>query len=176
MNFSSSTTELLEFYIQPTDCINNPTHFLFLNGRGMWDTYTFGKKSSKTYGVDRKKYRQESSLNKQYYARGSNLRGTTIYETDAGYEIECQSWYMTETDTCIVQELFESPEVYIITGTTIEDLQCPTCLDEIKLYQHLIPVVIKDTTFEVYQQQYQKLYQYTFKAEYGSVKRYRTQG
>ena len=176
MNFSSSTTELLEFYIQPTDCINNPTHFLFLNGRGMWDTYTFGKKSSKTYGVDRKKYRQESSLNKQYYARGSNQRGTTIYETDAGYEIECQSWYMTETDTCIVQELFESPEVYIITGTTIEDLQCPTCLDEIKLYQHLIPVVIKDTTFEVYQQQYQKLYQYTFKAEYGSVKRYRTQG
>lgn len=176
LEFSAATTELLEFYIQDTDCINNPTHFLFLNGRGMWDTYTFGKKSTKTIGVDRKKYRQESSLDKQFYARGSYQRGTTVYEQDASYEIECMSWYMTEGDKCIVEELFMSPEVYIITGTTITEEECPTCLEEIRLYQHLIPVVLKDSSFEVYQQQYQKLYQYTFKAEYASVKRYRTQG
>jgi len=176
LNPASATTEVLEFYIQPEDCINNPTHFLFLNGRGMWDTYTFGKKSTKTIGLDRKRYRQESSLDKQFYARGSYQRGTTIYDQPAGYEIECMSWYMTEGDTCIVEELFMSPEVYIITGTTILPQDCASCLEEIRLYEHLIPVVIKDTSFEVYQKQYQKLYQYTFKAEYASVKRYRTQG
>lgn len=176
LNPASATTEILEFYIQPDDCINNPTHFLFLNERGMWDTYTFGKKQTKTIGVDRKKYRQETSLDKQFYARGSSQRGTVVYETDANYEIQCMSWYMDEGDTCIVEELFKSPEVYIITGTTINPDECVSCLDEISLYQHLIPVVIKDTTFEVYQKKYQKLYQYTFTCEYASIKRYRVQG
>lgn len=182
MNFSARTSEVLEFYMQEKDCINNPIHLLFLNGRGQWDTYTFGKKSTKTFEVDRKQYRQESSLNKQYYTRGSYERGITIYETDATYRIECSSWYMDQNDVAIVEELFLSPDVYIIEGTVIDPnncnppIDCQSCLEEIRLYQNLIPVVLRDKELKKYQKQYDKLFQYTFTLEYANVKRFRTQG
>ena len=176
LSFSARTTEIMEFYIQDRSCINNPIHFLFLNGRGMWDTYTFGGKSQKTITADRKKYQSESSLNKQFYSRGSSQRGQVVYETNADYKWKAKSWFMDENDVVIVEELFMSPEVYIITGTTIPPEQCAGCLDEIRLYQYLIPVVIEDKDFVVYEKQYQKIYQYEFTLAYGSVKRFRTQG
>jgi hypothetical protein len=182
MNFSGRTSEILEFYMQEPDCINEPIHLLFLNGRGQWDTYTFGKKSTKTYEIERKTYRQESSLDKQFYSRGSYQRGTNVYESDATYRVECSSWYMDQNDTEIVEEIFLSPEVYMIEGTVIDPnhcnppIDCQSCLEEIRLYQHLIPVVIRDTELKKYQKQYDKLFQYTFTLEYANVKRFRTQG
>lgn len=176
LQFSSSTTEFLEYYIQDRDCINDPIHVLFLNGRGMWDTYTFGKKSIKTIELDRKRYQQESSLDKQFYSRGSYQRGQNVYEQIAGYKINCNTWYMDENDVVIMEELFMSPEVYIIDGTVIQDTDCQSCLQEVRLYQYLIPVVIEDKSFEVYKKQYQKIFQYNFTLTYGSVKRFRTQG
>lgn len=177
LNIASATTEILEYWIQPQDCINNPIHVLFMNGRGMWDTYTFGKKNTKTIELERKNYQQESSLDKQFYARGSSQRGAHhIYETTADYSWDCNTWFMDEADVAIMEELFMSQDVFIITGTTIPDQYCQSCLNEIRLYQHLIPVYIKDKDFVVYQKQYQKIYQYNFTLHYGSVKRFRTQG
>lgn len=184
MNFSARTSEILEFYMEDTDCINQPVHLLFLNGRGMWDTYTFGKKSSKTFQADRKTYRQESSLDKSYYSRGSSQRGITVFETDATYQITCMSNFMNDEDTVIVEEIFNSPEVFIIEGTTeyidpcaqpdIEN--CESCLGEIRQYQHLNPVVVENRELKKFQRQYQKIFQYTFDLRYANIKRYRSQG
>ena len=184
MNFSARTSEILEFYMEDPDCINQPVHLLWMNGRGMWDTYTFGKKSTKTFQVDRKEYRQESSLDKSYYSRGSSQRGITIYDQNATYIIECMSDYMTQADTVIVEEIFNSPEVYIIEG--ISDLpnpcvahsinDCQSCLGEIRQYQYLLPVVLDNKELKQYRRQYQKIFQYTFSLKYADVKRYRTQG
>jgi hypothetical protein len=184
MEFSARTSEILEFYMEDPDCINQPIHLLFLNGRGMWDTYTFGKKSTQTFQVDRKEYRQESSLDKAFYSRGSSQRGTTIYDQNANYIIECNSDFMTQADTVIVEEIFNSPEVYIIEGITepvnpcvahsIND--CRSCLGEIRQYQYLKPVVIEEKQLKKYQRQYQKIFQYSFNLRYADVKRYRTQG
>jgi hypothetical protein len=184
MNFSARTSEILEFYMMDPDCINQPIHLLFLNGRGMWDTYTFGKKSTKTFEIERKQYRQESSLNKSFYSRGAYQRGTTVYDTEATYKIDCMSDFMTEEDVVIVEELFNSTEVYIIEGTTemvdpcaqpdIDD--CESCLGEIRQYQYLKPVIVENKELQKYQRQYQKIFQYTFTLNYADVKRYRTQG
>lgn len=176
LNISSATTEILEYWMQPRDCINDPIHVLFMNSNGMWDTYTFGKKSTKTINLDRKKYQQESSLNKQFYARGSSQRGHHIYETNASYSWNCNTWFMDDADTQIMQEIFMSQDVFIITGTTINTQDCQSCLNEVRLYQHLIPVFITQNDFMVYEQKYQKIYQYNLTLEFGSVKRYRTQG
>jgi hypothetical protein len=184
MNFSARTSEILEFYMQDPDCINQPVHLLFMNGRGMWDTYTFGKKSTKTYEVERKSYRQESSLDKQYYTRGAYERGTTIYDQEANYTMTCMSWFMDDNDTKIVEEIFLSSEVYMIMGTqeTIDpcdfpDIEnCQSCLGEIRQYQYLIPVVLKNKELVKFQRQYQKVFQYTFNLEYADVKRFSTQG
>lgn len=184
MNFSARTSEILEFYMEDPDCINEPVHLLFLNGRGMWDTYTFGKKSTKTFDIERKQYRQEGSLNKSFYSRGSYQRGTTIYEQIVDYMVKCNSWFMTDNDVAIVEELFLSPEVYMIKGITatvdpcdkpdIDD--CESCLQEIRQYQHLIPVVIENRELTKYQKQYQKIFQYTFDLKYSDIKRFRSQG
>ena len=174
--FSNRTTEILEFVMQPRSCINIPVHILFLNGRGMWDTYTFGGKSSKTLDITRPSYRQEMSLNKQFYNVGSYQRGTRIYEQELEENWECQTWYMSQNDVAIMEEIFMSPEVYIIDGTVIKDLSCVSCLNEVRLYQHLIPVVIKDKSFKVWNKQYEKLFQYKLTLQYAGFKRYRTQG
>jgi hypothetical protein len=176
LDMASATTEILEYWIQPQDCINEPIHILFMNGRGMWDTYTFGKKNTKKITLERKKYQQESSLDKQLYARGSSDRGQKIFEQNASYSWDCNTWFMDEADTTIMQEMFMSQDVFIITGTTIPNQYCQSDLGEIRLYQYLIPVVIKETDFVVYQKQYQKIYQYNLTLEFGSVKRFRTQG
>ena len=176
LNMASATTEILEYWIQPQDCINEPIHILFMNGRGMWDTYTFGKKNTKKITLERKKYQQETSLNKQLYARGSSERGQKIFEQNATYSWDCNTWFMDQADTTIMEEIFMSQDVFIITGTTIPAQYCQSDLGEIRLYQYLIPVTIKQTDFVEYQKQYQKIYQYNLTLEFGSVKRFRTQG
>lgn len=176
LNMVSATTEILEYWIQPYDCINEPIHILFMNGRGMWDTYTFGKKNTKKITLERKKYQQESSLDKQFYARGSSDRGQKIFEQNASYSWDCNTWFMDQADTTIMEEIFMSQDVFIITGTTIPAQYCQSCLNEIRLYQHLIPVIVKQNDFVVYKKQYQKIYQYNLTLEFGSVKRFRTQG
>jgi hypothetical protein len=162
--------------IQEKSCINNPIHVLFLNGRGMWDTYTFGGKTTRKMDIKRPSYRQESSLNKQFYNIGSSQRGTTIIEQEVDVMWDCETWYLTQNDDAIVQEIFMSPEVFIIDGTVIKDLSCESCLEEVRLYQNLIPVVIKDTSFTKFNKKYQKLYQYRLTLEYAGFKRVRTQG
>jgi hypothetical protein len=176
LNITSATTELLEFYLVDRDCLSTPIHLLFLNGRGMWDTITLGGRSNTQIDVDRKRYRQEMSLDKQFYSRGSSNRGTVIYEQNANYQITAKSWFINQCDMVIYEELFMSPEVYIIEGTEIKNLDCVSCLNEIRLYQYLTPVVITDKTFQEYQKKYDKLYQYTFTFEYSGLKRFRTQG
>ena len=176
LNFNNRTTEILEFYMQDRSCINNPIHLLFLNGRGMWDTYTIGGKSSVSYEIKRPQYRQEASLNKAFYNIGSNQRGTRIYEQEVEKNYECETWFMTQNDVEIIQEILFSPEVYIIDGTVIQDISCQSCLEEVRLYQQLIPVVIQDKGFRVWQKQYQKLFQYKLNLQYAGFKRIRTQG
>lgn len=176
LSFSSRTTEILEFYMQDRSCINNPIHILFLNARGMWDTYTFGGKSVRKYNITRPQYRQEVSLNKQYYNLGSYQRGQKIYEQEMDLIWDAETWYLDQNDVQIMQEIFMSPEVYVIDGTVIQDNTCQSCLEEIRLYQNLIPVVIQDKEFIVLRKKYQKLYQYKFSLLYGGFKRQRTQG
>lgn len=176
LNFSARTTEILEFQMQDRSCINNPIHVLFLNARGMWDTYTFGGKTVEKLDVTRPSYRQETSLNKQFYNIGTQQRGTRIYEQEMDKVWECETWFLQQNDVQIMQELFMSPEVYIIDGTVIQDIDCESCLEEVRLYQHLIPVVIEDKSFDKWKKQYQKLFQYKFTLKYAGFKRYRTQG
>ena len=174
--FSSRTTEILEFYMQDRSCINNPVHILFLNARGMWDTYTFGGKSVRKYSITRPQYRQEVTLNKSFYNLGSYQRGQRIYEQDLDLIWDVETWYLDQNDVQILQEIFMSPEVYIIDGTVIQDNTCQSCLEEIRLYQNLIPVVIQDKDFVVLKKKYQKLYQYKMSLLYAGFKRQRSQG
>jgi hypothetical protein len=142
----------------------------------MWDTITLDKKSEKVINLDRSTYFQGISLNRSEYARGSYNRGKRVYEQNANYEVLATSWFIYENDMVIYEELFMSPEIYIIEGTTLDDSDCNDCLGIVHLYQNLIPVVMKDKSFKEYNKNYQKLFQYSFTFEYGGLKRFRTQG
>ena len=167
LNPSSATTEILEFVFEGADCRNEPQHFLFMNARGMWDTITLDKKSEKTINVNKETYFQGMDLNKTSYTSASYNRGKRVYDSEANYEVKATSWYITQNDMVIYEELFMSQDVYLIKNTQIEN-------DE--LFQYLIPVIMKDKSFVQYNKNYQKLYQYQFTFEYAGGKRYRTQG
>lgn len=181
--FSARTSEVMEFYMQDRSCINNPVHLLFLNGNGMWDTYTLGGKSIETIDLKRNSYRQETSLNKAFYNVGSWSRGTTQFEIDANWKIDAETWYMSQNDVEIIKELFMSPEVFIIDGSALDKINCissiadcASCLNEIRLYEYLIPITISDTSFQIWNKNYQKLFQYKMSLVYSGEKRFRTQG
>ena len=167
LDVANRTTEVLEFIFEGADCRNEPQHFLFMNGRGMWDTITLDKKSQKTINVNKETYFQGIDLNKPSYTSASYNRGKRVYDSEANYEVMATSWYITQNDMVIYEELFMSQDVYLIKNTKIEN-------DE--LFQYLIPVVMKDKSFVEYNKNYQKLYQYQFTFEYAGGKRYRTQG
>ena len=174
LNPASATTEILEFIFEGADCRNEPQHFLFMNGRGMWDTITLDKKSQKTINVQRETYFQGQDLSRSSYSSASYNRGKRVYDTQASYEVLATSWYITQNDMIIYEELFMSPDVYLIKGTDIINYDCAEN-DEL-LFQYLIPVVMKDKSFVEYNRNYQKLYQYQFTFEYAGGKRFRTQG
>jgi hypothetical protein len=80
------------------------------------------------------------------------------------------TWYLTDNDKQIVEDLFLSPEVYIIedhdwTGKT-----------EKSYNPYLLPVVLKTNSIQEYKNRYNKLVQYTFTLEYTPINKYYTQG
>jgi len=163
-------SEILEYYLEQDDCLSDPVHVLFLNRQGVWDTYTLDRKALESNTITRDIYSQTSSLNNDVYSLLSTNRRKTIFYQELTQEMTVNTWYLTDNDKQIVEDLFLSPEVYIIedhdwTGKT-----------EKSYNPYLLPVVLKTNSIQEYKNRYNKLVQYTFTLEYTPINKYYTQG
>ena len=80
------------------------------------------------------------------------------------------TWYLEENDKVILEDLFMSPEVYIIMdhnwmGKT-----------EKSYNPYLLPVLVRTDSIQEFKNQYTKLAQYNFTLEYTPINKYNTQG
>ena len=149
------SSEIVQYKMIGEECLNNPINFLFMNRNGIWDTYTFSKKSVKRYGVNKKTYSQQKSLNTTIWNRQSYDSAETVFYGQAEEFLTVDSNYVQQNDSIIIEELLMSPYVYII-----EDNWLPSTNQEY-IYPYLIPCTVQNKEVKVLEQKYQRLFQYT---------------
>ena len=163
-------SEFLEFYLQDNSCLSDPVHLLFMNRQGVWDTYTFDVKALEQSNIKKDTYAQGGIKNTNVYSQLSTNRRQTIYDTTITQAVNVSSWYLDDDDKQIVEDLFMSPEIYIIkdhdwTGKT-----------EKSYNPYLLPVILRTDSITEFKNRYNKLAQYNFTFEYTPINQYKTQG
>ena len=151
----NGSSEIVQYKMIGEECLNNPVSFLFMNRNGVWDTYSFTKKSVKRYGVNKKTYNQQKSLNTRIWNRQSYDTAETTYWGYADEYLTVDSNYVQQNDSIIIEELLMSPYVYII-----QDNWLPASNQEY-IYPYLIPCTVQNKEVKVLEQKYQRLFQYT---------------
>lgn len=109
-------SEIFRFNVK-CDCERwTPYRFVWLNRLGGFDAYTFRLKSTETITSERKEYTKFLSYLQPDNTFGYNKgdRGRTVYNTDSivTYNV-ISTWHSEETHKWL-EELFTSPEVYLI--------------------------------------------------------------
>lgn len=94
-----------------------PIRLGWLNKWGVWDYYTFNKKSVTTTSTKRIKYTQRSgSWNQDVYNISGYKGGEKNLKVNANEKIKMSTDFVTETESLWFEELINSTEVYIIKG------------------------------------------------------------
>tara|TARA_R110000744_G_scaffold378122_1_gene493892 strand:+ start:20686 stop:22323 length:1638 start_codon:yes stop_codon:yes gene_type:complete len=104
------------FDIITDDCFGHkPVRLAWLNRLGSWDYYTFTKKSVKTIKSKRKTYQQlAGTWNEAVWRPKDHLGGTKVFDNQATESLSLNTGYMSETDAAWFEELFTSPNVFIV--------------------------------------------------------------
>lgn len=149
------SSEIVQYKMVGDECFNDPVSFLFLNRQGIWDTYTFTKKYTKRYAVNKKVYASQKSLNTQWWNRQSYDAGQTVFYGDAAELVTVDSNYVIQNDVDVIEQLLMSPYVY-----QIEDNWLPSSNQDV-IYPYLIPCVVENKEVKEYLNKYERIFQYT---------------
>jgi hypothetical protein len=142
------------FYLYD-NCLPENTRVVFLNAKGGYDYFTF-----KSYRNDTLKIKSQT-FDSRYYAtdlasQDRNVgRTVKTFATDLDQEIVLESDYLTQAGGDWLQQLFYSPQVYIMN----QDYVSPMDRQD-KLYKDLLPVQILSTEVETINPKHQKLVKY----------------
>jgi len=153
------SSEIVQYKMVGEECLNDPVSFLFMNRQGIWDTYTFTKKYTKKFEVNKKSYNSQKSLNTVYWNRQSYDSGIKNFYGDATEIVTVDSNFVAQNDVQIIEELLMSPYVYII-----EDNWLPSSNQDL-IYPYLLPVQVLNKEVQEYISKYQRIFQYTIQME-----------
>ena len=149
------SSEIVQYKMVGDECFNDPVSFLFLNRQGIWDTYTFTKKYTKRYAVNKKTYSSQKSLNTQWWNRQSYDAGETVFYGDAAELVTVDSNFVKQNDVQVIEDLLMSPYVY-----QIEDNWLPSTNQDF-IYPYLIPCTVQNKEVKQYLEKYERIFQYT---------------
>jgi len=159
-------SEIVQYKMVGEECFNNPISFLFMNRAGIWDTYTFTKKSVKTYGLNKKTYSTQKSLNTQYWNRQSYDSSETVFWGYADELMTVDSGFVLQNDGVIIEELLMSPYVYMIENNWLPSS------NQDYIYPYLVPVLIENKDVKVFEQKYERIFQYTMEMRLTPYRQY----
>jgi hypothetical protein len=147
-------SEQFYFYLYD-NCQPENTRLAFLNARGGYDYFTFTsfrndtkKISSQTY--DSKYYSTDLAGPDRDYGRS-----VKTYATDLNQEIILESNFLSVPTGNWLEQLFYSPQVYIMKPDFISPMDSST-----KYYKDLIPVQVLSTEVETITKKHRKLNKY----------------
>ena len=147
-------SEIFYFYLY-NNCLPENTRLTFLNAKGGYDYFTF-----KSYRNDTKKISSET-FDSRYYATDlaspdRNVgRSVKTFATDVNREIVLESDYLTKAGGDWLEQLFYSPQVYIMKPDFISPMD-----RQDKIYKDLTPVQILSTEVETINTNHSKLNKY----------------
>jgi hypothetical protein len=154
-DYSQGVSEIVQYKMTDPECFNDPKSFLFMNRNGVWDTYTFTKKSEYSKSIDKKTYGSRKTLNTPYWNLQSYDSSETTYYGDAIEFMSIMSDFVRQNDVEVIEQLITSPYVYLIEDNwTPEDNQ-PL------IYPYLTPVQVLNKEVKKFQEKYERVFQYT---------------
>jgi hypothetical protein len=165
-NYFSGVSEIVQYKMVGEECFNDPINFMFLNRYGVWDTYTFTKKNVKKYAPTRKVYSQYKTLNTKVWNRQSYDSLETVFYGQADEIVTVDSNFVNQNDAVVIEELLLSPYVYIIG-----DNWTPIDNQEI-IHPYLIPCVVQNKEVKVFEQKYERIFQYTIELKQTPYRRF----
>jgi hypothetical protein len=131
----------------------------WLNQWGVWDYYTFTKKSIKTLTTQGSTYDQlGGTWNESAYYLDTYKGGKKAFRVNTTEKITMNTGFVTEDFNVMFEELINSPEVYILEGYQA-DLTTPA------LNQYVTPVRLTTSNFTKKTVANDRLLQYTFEIE-----------
>ena len=132
-NLTGGTVSEVRTFLIDRECFRyTQKRFKWKNRLGGWDFYTFNLRSNMTVEIERSNFRKfqnsfNSSTNKYGYSIGD--RGNTTYNVNARDSEIVYSKWLNNSEAIWLEELFTSPEAYIIDGSN----ELPIILTDTKL-------------------------------------------
>ena len=171
--YSSTPAQIASAYTIKVNCPDlkgyESIRLCWLNQYGVWDYYTFTKKSTKSITTQGSTYNQlEGSWNESRYRLDSFKGGKKTFRVNSTERISMNTDYITESESIWLEELINSPEVYILKGQTGQTDGTGSALN-----QYVTPVRLTTTSYTRKTVANDKLIQYTFEVE--KTKTLRTQ-
>ena len=163
---TQGVSEIVQYKMVGDECFNNPTYFLFMNRQGIWDTYTFTKKYSKTWNLNKKVYSRQKSLNTTLWNRESYDSSESVFYGDADEMVMVDSGYVLQNDRDVIEDLLMSPYLYMI-----QDDWIPSS-NQSQIYPYLIPCTIQNKSVKQYEEKYQRIFQYTIELKQTPYRRF----
>ena len=130
-----------------------------LNKFGTWDYYTFNQKSVRSLNTTKSQYTQlGGTWNQATYQPHGYKGGMKNFRVNAKESIKLNTDYLNDLQSEWMEGLFNSPEVYILTGETTTD-------NAGLINKYLQPVILSTTGYTRKTVANDKLIQYTIDVE-----------
>ena len=151
-------SDTYKIYKQEDDCKGFETiRLTWLNKYGVWDYYNFTKKSTRTYNINRKQYKQVSGTwNENIYRTKDHKGGTKNFSGSISEQIAINTDYITEAEAQWLEELFISTDVFILNKRSTDST------DEGYIRKYIEPVTITNTSHTRKTTANDRLIQYNF--------------
>jgi len=131
----------------------------WLNQWGVWDYYTFTKKSTRTISAKPTTYRQlGGTWNNLTYRPDGYKGGKRNFRVNATEKIKINTDFVTENENVMFEEMINSPEVYMLKGYQDDSTFA-------MLSNYVTPVLVTSKSFTKKTVANDKLIQYTFEIE-----------
>ena len=165
---SSAITDLYTININCPDGKGfEPIRLCWLNQFGVWDYFTFNKKSSRSISTKGSTYNQlAGTWNESVYRADSFKGGKKSFRVNATEKIKMNTDYVSADYNTTFEELINSPEVYILEGFQTDNSKSI-------LNNYVTPVRLMTSSFTRKTVANDKLIQYSFEVE--KTKTLRTQ-
>ena len=165
---ASVVSDVYEYYKKGADCKGFETvRLTWLNKFGVWDYYTFTKKNTRATDIKRTEFnRVKGDWNGITFTKYGYERGRGVLSTMATETMSLNSdWFTNDEEAAWIEQLFISPEVYILGGYDATDT-APANYGE-----YLTPVIVTNNSYDRYTRANDKVAQYEIDIEYSINKR-----
>lgn len=165
---SVSKSKTYKYIRRDADCKGfEKIRLCWINKFGVWDYYTFTKKSTKETKINRNYYSSvKGNWNNSTFTKDGVDRGRGVVTTKATESININSdWISTDEEAAWLEELFISPSVYMLGDYDASDT------GDADYGNYMTPVVITNSDYQRYTRVNDKVSLYNIDLEYSIDKK-----